>query len=67
MFLAGGLEVLPDRPLECCLVLPDEAGHAVELFDPPSIAPRHARREVALLPSNRSWNGFMVVAPHVAG
>jgi hypothetical protein len=44
LFLAGGLEVPPDRPLEGCLVLPDEPGHSVELLDPPCMAPRLARR-----------------------
>src|SRR5262249_39307959 len=49
LLLAGRLEVLRDRPLERRLVLPVEPGHAVELFDSPRVAPRHARREAALL------------------
>src|SRR5262249_31910209 len=50
LFLAGGLEVPPDRPLEGRLVLADEPGHAVELFDSPRVTLRHAGREGALLP-----------------
>ena len=50
LLLAGGLEILRNRPLELCFVLGDELGHAVKLLDPPRIAPRHSRREVPLLP-----------------
>src|SRR5215813_6734664 len=50
LLLTGGLEILLDRPLERRLILPDKPGHAVELLDAPRIAPRRARREVALLP-----------------
>src|SRR5262249_50225424 len=50
LLLTGGLEILRDRPLERCLILPDKPDHAVELLDAPRIAPRRARREVALLP-----------------
>ena len=63
LFLAGGLEVLRDRPLERRLVLPEEPGHPVELFDAPlrSSASRPSRSGASAA-SNRSWNGFMVMA-----
>jgi hypothetical protein len=38
-----------DRPLERRLVLPDEPGHAAELFNSPRVAPRLARGELAVL------------------
>jgi hypothetical protein len=37
VFLRGGLEVLGHRLLEAPLVLPDHAGHAVELVDAPFV------------------------------
>src|SRR5262249_1114168 len=50
LLLTGGLEILPHPPLGRCLILADKPRHAVELLDAPRIAPRLARREVALLP-----------------
>ena len=37
VFLRGGLEVVGHRLLKPTLVLPDHAGHAVELFDAPLV------------------------------
>src|SRR6267154_1692479 len=49
VFLRCGLELLRHRLLEALLVLPDHAGHAVELVDAPFIGTRDARGEQRLL------------------
>src|SRR5882757_4374755 len=49
VFLRGSLEVLGHRLLETLFVLPDHAGHAVELIDTPFVRTRDARCEQRLL------------------
>ena len=49
VFLRGGLEVLGHRLLEALFVLPDHAGHAVELFDAPLVGAGDSCGEKRLL------------------
>jgi hypothetical protein len=64
LLLAGGLEILRDRHLERGFVLRHKAAHAVELFNPSSMAPRHAGCEVAFLSVEQILEQIHGADPH---
>jgi hypothetical protein len=64
LLLAGGLKILRDRHLERGFVLRHKAAHAVELFNPSSMAPRHAGCEVAFLSVEQILEQIHGADPH---